>query len=80
MVGPILFLLFFIALAGAVLVFQGVKLIMIADEIKAAQFATLTALQTIAGQQAGKISEADAAAILANEQANLAAATALITP
>lgn len=80
MLSVIIVLLFFLALLGAVQVLQGANLMAAADDIKASQAAIATALATIAAQQASQISQADAAAILANENTNLAAAQALITP
>lgn len=80
MLSVIIVLLFFLALLGAVQVLQGANLMAAADDIKASQAAIATALATIAAQQASQISAADAAAILANENTNLAAAQALITP
>lgn len=77
MLETIIILLCLILLA---LVLLGVRLMAAFDDITAAQSQLAAALATIAQQKSASITPQQAAQILANEQTNLAAASALITP
>lgn len=77
MLETIIILLFLILLA---LGWVGVRLVAVFDDVLAVQAQVTAALTALAAQKAASITPAQAQQILANEQTNLAAANALITP